>query len=40
LKTRASPVRTLVTVSTPGAFAAAFAALVGIGLKLFCAVIA
>jgi len=37
---RASPARTLAIVSTPGAFAAALAALIGIGEKLFCAVIA
>ena len=39
-KMRASPVRVLATASTPGAFAAASAASVGIGEKLFCAVIA
>ena len=37
---RASPVRTLPTASTTWLFAAAFAAVVGIGLKLFCAVTA
>jgi hypothetical protein len=37
--TRASPVRTLPTAVTPGAFAAASAAEIGIGSKLFCAVI-
>jgi hypothetical protein len=36
----ASPVRTFPTASTPGAFAAASAALIGIGEKLFCAVTA
>ena len=36
----ASPVRTLPTASTTGLFAAASAAAGGIGLKLFCAVIA
>ena len=35
-KMRASAVRTLAIASTPGASAAASAALVGIGLKLFC----
>ena len=39
-KMRASPVRTLPTAVTPGASAAASAAAVGIGEKLFCAVIA
>ena len=39
-KIRASPARTLAIASTPGAFAAASAAPIGIGLKLFCAVIA
>ena len=39
-KMRASPVRTLPTAVTPGAFAAASAAAIGIGEKLFCAVIA
>ena len=39
-KTRASPVRTLPITSTPGALAAASAASIGIGEKLFCAVIA
>ena len=38
--TRASPVRTLATDSTPLAFSAASAVLTGIGEKLFCAVIA
>ena len=37
---RASPVRTFATASTPGAFATALAAAIGIGSKLFCAVIA
>ncbi len=39
-KILASPVRTLAIASTPGAFAAASAAVVGIGSKLFWAVIA
>ena len=39
-KTRTSPVRTLPIAVTPGACAAASAAEVGIGEKLFCAVIA
>ena len=39
-KMRASPVRVLAIASTPGAFAAASAASVGIGEKLFCAVMA
>ena len=39
-KTRASPVRVLAIASTPGVFAAASAASIGIGEKLFCAVIA
>ena len=39
-KTSASPARTLAIDSSPGVFAAAFAALTGIGEKLFCAVIA
>ena len=39
-KTRTSPVRTLPIAVTPGAFAAASAASVGMGEKLFCAVIA
>ena len=39
-KMRASPVRVLATASTPGTFATASAASVGIGEKLFCAVIA
>ena len=39
-KRRASPARTLAIDSSPGVFAAAFAALIGIGEKLFCAVMA
>ena len=38
--TSTSPVRTLPIAVTPGAFAAASAASIGIGEKLFCAVIA
>ena len=36
----ASPARTFPTASTPGVFATASAAAIGIGEKLFCAVIA
>ena len=39
-KTRTSPVRTFPTAVTPGACAAASAASIGMGEKLFCAVIA
>ena len=39
-KTSVSPVRTLPIAVTPGAFAAASAASMGIGEKLFCAVMA
>jgi hypothetical protein len=35
-----SPVRTFMTATTPGALAAASAASIGMGEKLFCAVIA
>jgi hypothetical protein len=35
-----SPARTFPTASTPGVFATASAAAIGIGEKLFCAVIA
>ncbi len=39
-KTEVSPARTLAIDSTPGVVAAASEALIGIGEKLFCAVIA
>jgi hypothetical protein len=39
-KTSPSPARTFAIDSSPGVFAAAFPALIGIGEKLFCAVIA